>query len=93
MRHTHCRGETEHGATGAGNGRRAGTSEQYIQTIDLSKLINLMVGDLQRIAVYPGMGFQAVELIPAEVDASFRRLIKAGFTNHLIALPNNDVHR
>jgi hypothetical protein len=66
------------------------TFEQYIQTIDLSKLINLMVGDLQRIA---GMGFQAVELIPAEVDASFHRLIKAGFTNHLIALPNNDVHR
>jgi uncharacterized SAM-binding protein YcdF (DUF218 family) len=48
-------------------------------------IINLMVGDFQRIALYPAMGFQTLEEIPDEIDAAYRRLVAAGFDRHLIA--------
>lgn len=58
---------------------------QYIRRIGPMKLINLMVGDLQRIALYPKLGFQAHQAIPREVDACFHRLVQAGFTDHLVS--------
>lgn len=64
------------------------TFDQYCRRMDPEKLIGLMVGDLQRIALYPAMGFQAAEVIPPDVDASYRRLVQAGFTDHLIADPS-----
>jgi uncharacterized SAM-binding protein YcdF (DUF218 family) len=57
---------------------------QYVRGIDAMKLINLMVGDLQRITVYPRLGFQVYEEVPPEVDACFHRLVRAGFTDHLV---------
>jgi uncharacterized SAM-binding protein YcdF (DUF218 family) len=60
------------------------TFHEYRQTVDPAKLISLMVGDLQRIMLYPSLGFQAAEIVPCHVDASYRRLIEAGFTSHLI---------
>jgi uncharacterized SAM-binding protein YcdF (DUF218 family) len=62
--------------------------DQYRLSVDPEKLIGLMVGDLQRIALYPAMGFQAAEFIPPGVDAAYRRLVQAGFTDHLIADPS-----
>jgi uncharacterized SAM-binding protein YcdF (DUF218 family) len=67
------------------------TFDEYIRTIEAEKLINLMVGDLQRIELYPELGFQAAESIPSEVNRAFQRLVQAGFTRHLIAPPNKDV--
>jgi len=64
------------------------TFDEYIRTVEVQKLINLMVGDLQRIELYPELGFQAPEPIPSEVNRAFRRLVQAGFTHHLIAPPN-----
>jgi hypothetical protein len=46
---------------------------------------HLMVGDFQRIALYPAMGFRAPEDIPDDVYAAFRRLVAAGFDRHLIS--------
>jgi hypothetical protein len=60
------------------------TFDEYCRTVDPGKLISLMVGDLQRIALYPSLGFQAAEIIPPAVDTSYRRLIEAGFTSHLV---------
>jgi uncharacterized SAM-binding protein YcdF (DUF218 family) len=60
------------------------TFREYCQTVNIEKLINLMVGDFQRIKLYPTLGFQAAELIPQDVDDSYRRLVDAGFTSHLI---------
>jgi uncharacterized SAM-binding protein YcdF (DUF218 family) len=60
------------------------TFHEYCRTVDAGKLISLMVGDLQRMALYPSLGFQAAEIVPQHVDASYRRLIEAGFTSHLI---------
>ncbi len=47
------------------------------------KIINIMVGDMQRIIAYPSLGFQTEQVIPAEVRAAYSRLIAAGYTHHL----------
>ena len=61
------------------------TFEEYPTTeITLEKVINIMVGDLQRIKVYPDKGFQVFQEIPAEVWEAYEQLIGLGFNNHLI---------
>jgi uncharacterized SAM-binding protein YcdF (DUF218 family) len=52
--------------------------------IPLEKVINIMVGDLQRIRIYPDKGFQIAQEIPDEVWEAYERLVKAGFTRHLV---------
>ena len=42
-----------------------------------------MVGDLQRIRIYPEKGFQIPQDIPDEVWAAYERLVGWGFTRHL----------
>jgi uncharacterized SAM-binding protein YcdF (DUF218 family) len=63
--------------------------EDYVTRFDPAFLINLMVGDLQRIEHYPQLGFQAVEPIPEFVRGAFARLVAAGFTRHLLAVPGD----
>jgi len=58
--------------------------EECLSRFDPVVLINLLVGDLQRIEVYPTFGFQASERIPEHVRDACRRLIASGFTKHLI---------
>jgi len=54
--------------------------EQY-PTIDipLERVINIMVGDLQRIKVYAEKGFQVYQEIPAHVWDAYQQLVKLGF--------------
>ena len=49
-------------------------------------LINIMVGDLQRIKVYPEKGFQIHQEIPDGVWDAYEKLIVSGYTKHLITL-------
>lgn len=51
--------------------------------VSMEKVINLMVGDLQRIKIYPEKGFQIFQEIPADVWEAYERLIGWGFTSHL----------
>jgi uncharacterized SAM-binding protein YcdF (DUF218 family) len=51
--------------------------------IPMEKVINIMVGDLQRIRIYPAKGFQIPQDIPDEVWAAYERLVQWGFTKHL----------
>ncbi|MDO6431037.1 YdcF family protein [Flavitalea sp. BT771] len=51
--------------------------------IPMEKVINIMVGDLQRIRIYPARGFQIPQDIPDEVWAAYERLVAWGFTSHL----------
>jgi hypothetical protein len=46
-------------------------------------VINLMVGDLQRIRIYPEKGFQIPQEIPDEVWAAYEKLVAWGFDKHL----------
>jgi uncharacterized SAM-binding protein YcdF (DUF218 family) len=52
--------------------------------IPLEKMINIMVGDLQRIKVYPEKGFQVYQEIPDDVWEAYEQLVKLGFDQHLI---------
>ena len=52
--------------------------------IPLERVINIMVGDLQRIKIYPEKGFQIYQEIPAEVWNAFEKLVALGFDKHLI---------
>lgn len=54
------------------------------ETITKEVLINTMVGDLQRIKVYPEKGFQIPQDIPDDVWDAFEQLVKLGYTKHLI---------
>lgn len=63
--------------------------EEYLRNYAHSALtwedvISIMVGDLQRIRLYPARGFQIEQEVPADVVAAFDELVTAGFTKYLI---------
>ncbi|MCM3904731.1 MAG: YdcF family protein [Pyrinomonadaceae bacterium] len=63
--------------------------EEYLDhyaSKDLSRddVISIMVGDLQRIKLYPEKGFQIYQEIPADVWAAYEELIEAGYNQRLI---------
>jgi uncharacterized SAM-binding protein YcdF (DUF218 family) len=46
--------------------------------------ISVMVGDLQRIKIYPEKGFQIYQEISDEVWSAYEELVRAGYDKHLI---------
>lgn len=59
--------------------------EDYMRGgIDKELVINVMVGDMQRIREYPKLGFQIEQDIPEGVWQAFKRLVKLGFDSHLL---------
>lgn len=50
----------------------------------LEAVISLMVGDLQRIKIYPKKGFQIPQEIPNDVWNAFEKLVEMGFDKDLI---------
>lgn len=54
------------------------------EEIPLERVINIMVGDLQRIKIYPAKGFQIEQEIPGNVWQAYERLIELGFDEQLI---------
>lgn len=53
------------------------------EEIPMERVINIMVGDLQRIRIYPAKGFQIPMEIPDDIWAAYERLVAAGFNKHL----------
>jgi uncharacterized SAM-binding protein YcdF (DUF218 family) len=47
-------------------------------------IISIMVGDLQRIRLYPEKGFQIPQDIPDDVWRAYEELVRAGYDTHLI---------
>ena len=52
--------------------------------ISRDELINIMVGDLQRIIEYPALGFQIEQDVPNEIMDALNALVSAGYDKHLI---------
>lgn len=52
--------------------------------IGMEDVINIMVGDFQRILVYPKLGFQVVQPVPDEVMQAYLHLVDMGFTSRLV---------
>lgn len=51
---------------------------------DIPRMINVMVGDTQRMRLYAENGHAIHQDIPDEVQAAYKRLVKAGYTRHLV---------
>lgn len=52
--------------------------------ISKEDFISVMVGDLQRIKVYPEKGFQIYQEIPDNVWQAYEKLVKLGYTSYII---------
>ena len=51
---------------------------------DIARMINVMVGDTQRIRLHAERGYAIHQHVPDEVQAAYERLVVAGYTAHLI---------
>ena len=59
--------------------------DEYVADIgDADRVINMLVGDTQRIMIYPDQGFAIFQEMPAYVEAAYQRLIQARFATRLI---------
>jgi uncharacterized SAM-binding protein YcdF (DUF218 family) len=58
--------------------------EYFTPELHAEKIINIMMGDLQRIWIYARRGWSAPQPLPAEVRAAYGGLVALGFTKHLI---------
>ena len=54
------------------------------EEISMEQVINIMIGDLQRIRIYPEKGFQIYQEIPADVWEAYEKLVALGFNKQLI---------
>jgi uncharacterized SAM-binding protein YcdF (DUF218 family) len=54
------------------------------RALSSTDVVSIMVGDLQRIKLYPARGFQIEQVIPEEILAVYDELVAAGFTKFLV---------
>jgi len=60
--------------------------DQYVNAeLSSDDVISIMVGDLQRIKLYPEKGFQIHQEIPGEIWAAYEELVRTGYDKYLIA--------
>lgn len=52
--------------------------------LSVDDTISIMVGDLQRLKLYPEKGYQIYQEIPDEVWKAYEELVRAGYDRHLI---------
>lgn len=60
--------------------------DQYMSsdTVDFDRLLNVLVGQVDRIERYPALGFTVAAEIPQDVLDAKRQLIELGFGHHLV---------
>lgn len=63
---------------------RLSFAEYPTEEITKDDVINIMVGDLQRIRVYPDRGFQIPQDIPDEVWSAYEELVGLGYDKNLV---------
>jgi uncharacterized SAM-binding protein YcdF (DUF218 family) len=54
------------------------------ESLSIDDVISIMVGDLQRIRIYPKQGFQIHQDIPEDVWDAYEQLVKAGYDKRLV---------
>ncbi|MEU6824807.1 YdcF family protein [Streptomyces atriruber] len=60
--------------------------DDYLKSIGDEKLVvDMLVGDLQRVIEYPKFGFAIEQEVPEDVHAAYESLVRDGFTSRLIA--------
>ncbi|MFE3195848.1 YdcF family protein [Nocardia sp. NPDC059240] len=59
--------------------------DDYVRDIgDVNRVINMLVGDTQRIWVYPSHGWAIEQEVPGKVQQAYAELVHAGFTSRLL---------
>ncbi|MGW6730195.1 YdcF family protein [Nocardia sp. NPDC055029] len=59
--------------------------DDYVRSIgDADRVINMLVGDTQRIWVYAERGWAIVQDVPDDVREAYDRLVAAGYTSRLL---------
>ncbi|MGW1390247.1 YdcF family protein [Streptomyces nigra] len=62
------------------------TLDEYVDSIgDARLVIDMLVGALQRLLIYPEQGFMISQPVPDDVREAYERLCHAGFTSRLLA--------
>ncbi|MDG9693023.1 YdcF family protein [Streptomyces sp. DH17] len=62
------------------------TLDEYVDSIgDARLVIDMLVGALQRLMLYPEQGFMISQPVPSDVLDAYERLCEAGFTSRLLA--------
>ena len=64
-------------------------AEYSNRSLSASDVVGIMVGDLQRIKLYPALGYQIAQEIPDEVWSAFEGLVRAGYDKYLIQIRGN----
>jgi hypothetical protein len=54
------------------------------EALSSDDVISIMVGDLQRMRVYPERGFQIPQPIPNDVWQAYEELVRAGYDSRLV---------
>ena len=63
---------------------RSYLAEYANRALSVADVVSIMVGDLQRIKIYPARGYQIEQEIPEHVWHAFERLVRAGYDKYLI---------
>jgi len=50
----------------------------------MDEMLNILVGDFQRILIYPQRGFQVEQRVPDLVKKAYQYLVENGYTQHLV---------
>jgi uncharacterized SAM-binding protein YcdF (DUF218 family) len=59
--------------------------DDYVKAIGDEKLVvDMLVGDLQRVIEYPKLGFAIQQEVPGDVLAAYGRLLRTGFDSRLL---------
>jgi len=59
--------------------------DEYVASIgDVDRVINMLVGDTQRITEYANLGFAIEQDVPVDVSAAYGNLVNEGFTTRLL---------
>src|ERR1051325_11223845 len=59
-------------------------AEYANRSLSVADVVSIMVGDLQRIKLYPALGYQIEQEIPEDVWQAFEELVRAGYDKYLI---------
>jgi uncharacterized SAM-binding protein YcdF (DUF218 family) len=60
--------------------------DDYVASIgDADRVVNMLVGDTQRIELYAERGYAIPQPIPDDVRQAYQRLVARGYTTRLVA--------
>jgi uncharacterized SAM-binding protein YcdF (DUF218 family) len=64
---------------------RIGLDDYFASIGDRKLVLDMLVGELQRIREYPRLGFATEQHVPAPVREAYDHLVRAGFDSRLVA--------